>query len=290
MTATEPKRPGRQLARVAGALLLFYIAGLVLSAVLISWWAQLFGRSLDPESLGVGDLLAQGFIQIAVFGLLSLLLVRVLRPPPTTDWRLSFKGAGRGFLLGLGIAAGLAASAMLLATVLGGARWVRDTGSLIDYARSVVVSLVALAPPALAEEIAFRGVPLVLLSSVAGRSSAIVILALLFALIHLQNPDVSVLAIGNIALAGIVLGLAFYLPGGLWTAWGAHLGWNGALAALDAPVSGLPLRMPLIDFVPGTPTWLTGGAFGPEGGVVATIAFGAGAFLLGRRAGKAIAA
>ena len=35
-----------------------------------------------------------------------------------------------------------------------------------------------------------------------------------------------------------------YAPGGIWTAWGAHLGWNATLAALDAPVSGLPFRFP----------------------------------------------
>lgn len=290
MTATEPKRPGRELARVAGALLLFYIFGVVLSVVLISLWARFVGWPAASEPLGVPEFLAQGFIQIIGFGLLSLLLIRVLRPSPATDWRLGSTGAGRGFLVGLGIAALMAASAMLLGTLLGSAHWVGDTGSPMEYARSVALSFVALAPAALAEEIAFRGVPLVLLASVAGRGTAIVVLALLFALVHLQNPDVSALAIGNIALAGVVLGLAFYGPGGLWTAWGAHLGWNGALAALDAPVSGLPLRMPLLDFVPGNPAWLTGGSFGPEGGLVATIVFGTAAFFLGRRAGKATTA
>jgi len=36
-------------------------------------------------------------------------------------------------------------------------------------------------------------------------------------------------------------------------------------------VSGLPFRIPLINFDPGTITWLTGGSFGPEGGVAATV-------------------
>jgi len=75
-----------------------------------------------------------------------------------------------------------------------------------------------------------------------------------------------------IALAGIFLGVAFYAPGGLWTAFGAHLGWNATLAALDAPVSGLPFRIPLIDYRAGDPVWLSGGRFGPEGGLLATVA------------------
>jgi hypothetical protein len=74
----------------------------------------------------------------------------------------------------------------------------------------------------------------------------------------------------NIALAGVLLGVAFYTPGGIWAAWGAHLGWNTTLAALDAPVSGLPFKIPLINYSPGGPPWLTGGSFGPEGGMLAT--------------------
>ena len=92
------------------------------------------------------------------------------------------------------------------------------------------------------------------------------------------NPDVTPLGLGNIALAGIFLGLAFYAPGGLWTAFGAHLGWNATLAALDAPVSGLPFDIPLLDYRagrarPGSPA----GAFGPEGGLLATLALTVGA-------------
>ena len=93
-----------------------------------------------------------------------------------------------------------------------------------SWLRSVAVTALVLAPAALSEELLFRGVPLVLLARGLGRGTAIVLLAIVFALAHLTNPDVSMLGIGNIALAGIFLGLAFYAPGGIWTAWGAHLG------------------------------------------------------------------
>jgi uncharacterized protein len=99
-----------------------------------------------------------------------------------------------------------------------------------------------------------------------------VLIAVAFALAHLDNPNVTPLAIGNIALAGVFLGLAFYAPGGIWTAWGAHLGWNAMLAALDAPMSGLPFRIPFLDYNAGDPAWLTGGSFGPEGGLSSTFA------------------
>jgi hypothetical protein len=37
-------------------------------------------------------------------------------------------------------------------------------------------------------------------------------------------------------------------------------------------VSGVPFDIPLLDYRAGGPAWLTGGAFGPEGGLAATVA------------------
>jgi hypothetical protein len=34
----------------------------------------------------------------------------------------------------------------------------------------------------------------------------------------------------------------------------------------------MPFRIPLLDYHAGDPTWLSGGPFGPEGGVLATVA------------------
>ena len=145
-------------------------------------------------------------------------------------------------------------------------------GSSMSRLGKILLTGLILAPLALSEEIMFRGVPQVLLSRWFGRAVTLVVMSGLFALAHIANPGVSSLALSNIALAGVFLGAAFYLPGGIWTAFGAHLAWNATLAAADAPVSGLPFTIPWISWRPGEPTWLTGGAFGPEGGVVATVA------------------
>jgi hypothetical protein len=126
------------------------------------------------------------------------------------------------------------------------------------------------------EELAFRGTPLVGLGQAIGRGRALVVTAVLFAVAHRANPGITTLALGNIALAGAFLGLTFFARGGMLTATGAHLGWNWALAGLAAPVSGLPFDVPWLDFRPGQPDWLTGGTFGPEGGLVATVVLVAG--------------
>ena len=143
----------------------------------------------------------------------------------------------------------LAALAMVLAVAAGRATWHEDGGAVSSWLVSVLATGAVLLPAALAEELMFRGVPLVALSRAFGRIPAIVGLSLLFGLGHLSNPGVTGLAVANIAIAGVFLGLAFFTPGGLWTSTGAHLGWNLALAALAAPVSGLPLPMPWLDYL-----------------------------------------
>ena len=100
---------------------------------------------------------------------------------------------------------------------------------------------------------------------------ATVLTALAFGWLHGNNPSVTPLGLVNIGLAGVFLAAAFWAPGGIWTATGAHLGWNALIVSLDAPVSGIPFAMPFLDYDPGAPAWLTGGSFGPEGGALATL-------------------
>ncbi|HKH82323.1 MAG TPA: type II CAAX endopeptidase family protein, partial [Gemmatimonadales bacterium] len=183
-------------------------------------------------------------------------------------WSAASPGLRWGLMAG-GLTAGLA---LLIAVVAGQARWVKDAGDFGEYIMQALKTVALLAPAALSEELIFRGVPLVLLAAALGRGSAVVATSLVFALAHISNPNATPLGLGNIALAGIFLGLTFYAPGGIWTAFGAHWGWNSVLACLDTPVSGLPFRIPMLDYNAGAPGWLTGGTFGPEGGLAATLA------------------
>ena len=124
-----------------------------------------------------------------------------------------------------------------------------------------------LAPAALAEEIMFRGVPLVLLARVLGRPARRSCSCRCSSAWPTSSiPTSARSAIGNIALAGIFLGSAFYAPGGIWTAWGAHLGWNATLAALGAPVSGLPFDIPFIDYARAARRGSPAGPSGPRAG------------------------
>ena len=174
-----------------------------------------------------------------------------------------------GTVLGLAIAF----MAITVAVVIGGAR-IELTGEpftayLVVAGRVGLVLLVA----ALAEELLFRGYPLARLAAPMGKVGASVALAVVFAGAHLTNPEVSTLGLVNIGLASLVLSAAFFTPGGLPLAWGVHFGWNGGLAlGADAPVSGLTFDIPALEFATGRSAWVTGGTFGPEGGIAASVA------------------
>ena len=263
----------RPVVRAVGWVAVYLAAGLLLTALPFILYIR-YSTAPDTAALTGNStaLLLQGLAQLTVFGLLTWIIGRRVLGLGAAQLGWVSQGREKGFGRGMLGAVVLALVAMLLSVLFGGARWLPDAGGVSDYLRNVGLTTGVLAPAALAEEIAFRGLPLVLLASVFGRGTAILIMSLIFGLAHGLNPEVTPLAIGNVALAGVFLSLAFYAPGGIWTAWGAHLGWNATLAALDAPVSGLPFRIPLINFDPGTATWFTGGSFGPEGGVAATLA------------------
>lgn len=282
---TAPQAAARSRVRAVAWTLLFFLGGTLLTlaallAISVALPGSLQGARLQLEMPGPVPILVQSVSVIAGFGLMTVLFVR--RGLGWRDLRWTGVPRLRGFALGFALGGAIAGLALLIAVGPGGASFSSDEGTLLDWLGKAALTTALLAPAALSEELVFRGVPLVVLAAAFGRRAALVGLAVLFALLHAPNPNASPLGLANIAVAGVFLGLAFYAPGGIWTAFGAHLGWNATLAVLDAPVSGLPFQIPLLDYHPGAPTWLTGGAFGPEGGLSATIAMALGTAVAAR--------
>ena len=278
MTAShaDPRRlsPGKAIGwSIAFLVLTFLTAGLICLGIGVLLTGSLAGADAWLRTLGPGSMLAQAGTTLFATAFFTWLIGFHRLGLTYHDLRYSTgRLAGSGLARGLLAGALTAALALLISVVAGQARWVSDSGGLGDYIVQSAKTLAVLAPAALAEEVLFRGVPLVILAGTFGRGSAIVATSVMFALVHVSNPNATPLGLGNIALAGIFLGLVFYAPGGIWTAFGAHLGWNALLACLDTPVSGVPFEIPMLDYSAGNPAWLTGGSFGPEGGVAATVA------------------
>ena len=132
-----------------------------------------------------------------------------------------------------------------------------------------------LGPAALWEELVFRGYLYAVASEAAGRWVARLSSSVAFGAVHLMNPGANVRTTVVVVLAGLCLCLVRERTNSLPAAWSAHLAWNWVMAALlHVPVSGLPFATPGYRAVPRGSDWITGGAWGPEGGLVAMLVLG----------------
>lgn len=183
----------------------------------------------------------------------------------------------RGGTAGLGdLGAGFGAGIVLIGAVtlsLAGAGWASWTGEAGGSPLAAAVTLLPLLfVLALAEELLFRGYPFQALARRFGPALAIGGTSFLFGVAHGWNPDVTGLALVNITLAGILLGVAYWRTRSLWFVTGLHLGWNWVMAVTDLSVSGLAFEMPGYEASLSGPASWTGGTFGPEGGLLVTAA------------------
>ena len=96
--------------------------------------------------------------------------------------------------------------------------------------------------------------------------------ALIFSIAHGLNPNVSILGLVNIALVGILFAYMFDVTKSLWLPIGYHITWNYFQGnVFGFAVSGTsPNGIYVVEIAEGR-DWLTGGAFGLEGGLAATL-------------------
>lgn len=118
------------------------------------------------------------------------------------------------------------------------------------------------------EELAFRGYLLQNMKDGMGLFWAVLISCLLYGLLHMSNPNSTI-------LSGILISVFSYLrifgwlrTGQLWLSMGMHAGWDffqGPI--LGFSVSGMNTKSLVKQTISGE-DWITGGSFGPEAGII----------------------
>ncbi|MES2581184.1 MAG: type II CAAX endopeptidase family protein [Pseudomonadota bacterium] len=199
----------------------------------------------------------------AVMGCLSYAFY-VTRIEKRAVSELSLKGAlpeyGAGFVLG-GLMVCLSVASI---AALGGL-------SAISMAPSSIVLLPLLMhiTVGVIEEMLLRGIFFRVVQETIGSWLALLASGLVFGAMHLINDNISVLAIANIAAAGVFFAAAFLLTGRLWLCAALHAGWNFTQDGMfSLAVSGHEVKNGLLTTQLSGPDWLTGGAFGIEGSAV----------------------
>ncbi len=134
---------------------------------------------------------------------------------------------------------------------------------------SAGVSLLTLALLTLTVEIVFRGFLFMEMIAATSSGFATFFLSFLYAALGSLRPDATLFSVLNTFLFGILLCTCYLRTRALWIGWGVHFGWNAVLAVLfGIPLSGDVSYSNLVFTSATGPQWLTGGAYGPEAGML----------------------
>jgi uncharacterized protein len=129
-----------------------------------------------------------------------------------------------------------------------------------------------LLPAAAGEELLIRGYIFAVLREAIGWRWTLIGTSIVFGLLHVPNPGADAESVLLVMLAGFFLGSVLLATKSLYAAITVHFAWNWVMAAgLHTPVSGIPIIAPDYRIVDAGPDWLTGGAWGPEGGLAAAL-------------------
>lgn len=177
-------------------------------------------------------------------------------------WKRYEREAATGFLLGpalLGIG-----SLVLYAT--GHLQWM----DMVWDGQAFWLSFALMLLVALSEEAVFRGYILNNLLEGMNRWMAWIITAMLFALAHTNNTGINGVAMINLLLGGLLLGLNYIFTKNLWFSIFFHFSWNFFQGpVLGYPVSGLKLPA-LLQQETSNHVLVTGAQFGFEGSIINT--------------------
>ena len=219
-----------------------------------------------------GTLVTAAFTVFFAAIVANLIPIRIFERGRLEDCGLGwFRRSLQELLTGLGLGVVFASAVVLIPVAMGQAHFAMEPGSEHPWSSFGFVAI-SLLFGAFGEELLFHGYGFQLLAAKFGQFAAILPVALLFGLVHSGNQGANRLGILNTVLWGAVLGYACLRTRALWLPIGLHYGWNLAFPLLGADLSGFTMRITGYALKwTGSSLW-SGGEYGPEGGVLTTVA------------------
>ena len=233
--------------------------------------------------VAIGQILAQTILNLTTFGkdlknligglftaILAIIsysaLFKVYEKRKITEFSKS--NIIKNLILGIGLGAILQSLTVLVIYLKGGYNIVS-----VNPIYFIIPPLTMGFTSAIFEEILIRGIIFRITEEKLGSYLALIISATLFGAMHLANPNSSItVGIGLAIQAGFLLGAAFIYSRSLWLPIAIHFAWNFTQSAIfGANVSGNAISKTLITSNISGAEWLTGGEFGPEGSIQATL-------------------
>lgn len=154
--------------------------------------------------------------------------------------------------------------------------YVKVVASELAFANALqafFISIVFFGVAAMFEEVLFRGYLFQTLVRGIRFIPSVVVMGILFSFAHLTNPNANAFGLINTVLVSVLFCYAYLRTRGLWLPFGIHFAWNFAQTTLYGyPTSGVHFSdYELTKLTQFGSEWITGGAYGPEGGVLATM-------------------
>lgn len=257
---------------------------LIVWGVLIVPAPFVFGLQTDAAG---GFLRPETRLYLELYGVLAILLaawamVRFIDRRSFTSLGFVAAKAIRDLVTGLLLGAGLIALAVVILWLAG---WARTVPSVAFSWSTLALTGTAMLLNTVTQEVMVRGYVLQTVASQFRILVAVIVSSVIFAALHAGAiAEGGVLPALNLFAAGVLLAVAYTASRNLWLPIGLHFAWNVVQGpVLGITVSGQALdsgwRMVELD----GPVAFTGGAFGLEGGVVATFVTMLGIVILVRK-------
>ena len=221
-----------------------------------------FDKYLEIEDMRdflVADTIIQYFDLIGVL-LLLWIMMRFVDKEPFIKLGFSLKGKINDIILGMTLGLLLMAVGYTILILLGEIKFI---GFNYDLKNIILLFLLFIAV-SIAEETYVRGYVLKNLLQSFNPIISLIISSAIFSLLHFFNPNVNYIALTELFIAGILLGISYVYTKNLWFPIALHLSWNFFQVMFGFNVSGMDTYS-LIEFEIIENNNINGGDFGFEG-------------------------
>lgn len=243
---------------------IIFLLSRIVDIVIVPWLSEdktsSFGEISKRFWLNILISMASAFLSVWVFR-------RFIDRQPIASLGFAWQGNSKHAFAGFFAAIAMVGVATLVLMVMGHLHFTQWNLSPVGF----ISSIIAMVLVAVSEELVLRGYFLHNLMQSTNQWLALVVSAVLFAALHIGNPEASILSTAEIFVAGLMLGINYIYTRNLWFGIFLHFAWNffqGPIVGYE--VSGLELPSVMQQDLAG-PAWLTGGNFGLEGSVLSIL-------------------
>ncbi|HVD60268.1 MAG TPA: type II CAAX endopeptidase family protein [Gemmatimonadaceae bacterium] len=253
--------------RAAGRVVLFLVFAVIALAITLALEA-LVDRSASVA--GYRPLVSEWSTPLGLL-IATFISVRLI---DRKGWDFVWLGrsAFRPSLIAIGAVVGAAAIGLPSLLLLSAGELSAVPAANGSWFGAAALAFLNLLPAAAGEELFLRGYIFSVLRESIGWRWTLIVTSIVFGMLHLNNPGVDAESVLLVILAGFFLGTILLATRSLYCAIAVHFAWNWVMAAaLHTPVSGIAVVAPDYKVVDSGPDWLTGGTWGPEGGLAAAV-------------------